>query len=215
MPLHNRFEALKLDGGVSETVEGCPPMRLPWVKQSTPHLMTVSTQKDGRGVVIGDSLLRGMEGPVCQPDPTRREVCCLPGARVRDISRKLPELIRPSDYYPLLIIQAGRDEIAEKSLRSIKKDFGGLGRVVDGAGMQVVFSSIPSVAEKGTERIPKTHLINKWLRGWCKHRNFGFFDHRAIYSAPGMMAADGSSLSLRGKRILAEELAGLIERSLN
>ena len=42
-----------------------------------------------------------------------------------------------------------------------------------------------------------------------------FFDHGAIYSAPGMMAADGSSLSLRGKRILAEELVGLIERSLN
>ena len=142
-------------------------------------------------------------------------MCCLPGAWVRDISRKLPGLIRPSDYYPLLIIQAGRDEIAEKSLRSIKKDFRGLGRVVDGAGVQVVFSSVPSVAGKGTERIQKTHLLNKWLRGWCKHRNFGFFDHGAIYSAPGMMAADGSSLSLRGKRILAEELAGLIERSLN
>ncbi len=42
-----------------------------------------------------------------------------------------------------------------------------------------------------------------------------FFDHGAIYSARGVMAADVSSLSLRGKRILAEELAGLIERSLN
>ena len=115
-----------------------------------------------------------------------------------------------------MIIEAGRDEIAEKSLRSIKKDFRGLGQVVDGAGVQVVFSSITSVAGKGTERIQKTHLLNKWLRGWCKHRNFGFFfDHGAICSAPGMMAAGGSSLSLRGKRILAEELAGLIERSLN
>ena len=145
-------------------------------------------------------------------------MCCLPGAQVRDISRKFPGLICPSDYYPLLIIQAGRDEIAEKSLRSIKKHFRGLGWVVDGAGVQVVFSSVPSVAGKGTERIQKTHLLNKWLRGWCKHRNFVvffFFDHRAIYSAPGMMAAGGSSLSLRGKRILAEELVGLIERSLN
>ena len=44
---------------------------------------------------------------------------------------------------------------------------------------------------------------------------FFFFDHGAIYSAPGMMAADGSSLSLRGKMILAEELVGLIEKSLN
>ena len=150
-------------------------MRLPWVKRLTPHLTAASTRKYRRVVVIGDSLLRGTEGPICRPEPTHKEVCCLPGARVRDISRKLPGLIRPSDYYPLLIIQAGRDEIAEKSLRSIKKDFRGLGRVVDGAGMQVVFSSIPSVTGKGTERIQKTHLLNKWLRGWCKHRNFGFF----------------------------------------
>ena len=30
-----------------------------------------------------DELLRGTEGPIYQPDPTRREVCCLPGAWVR------------------------------------------------------------------------------------------------------------------------------------
>ena len=74
-----------------------------------------------------------------------------------------------------MIVQAGSDEAAEKSLRTIKKDFRGLGRVVDGAGVQVVFSSIPSVTGKGTERIQKTHLLNKWLRGWCKHRNSGLF----------------------------------------
>ena len=155
MPLRNRFEALELGGGVSETVEGGPPVTLLRVRWSTPRFTTASTRKDRRVFVIGDSLLRGTEGPICQPDPTRREVCCLPGAWVRDISSKLPGLIRPSDYYPLLIIQASRDEIAEKSLTSIKKDFRGLGRVVDGAGMQVVFSSIPSVAGKGTERIQK------------------------------------------------------------
>ena len=81
-------------------------------------------------------------------------------ASLRHRSGTFQGLIRPSDYYPLLIIQAGRDEIAEKSLRSIKKDFRRLGQVVDGAGVQVVFSSITSVAGKGTERIQKTHLLN-------------------------------------------------------
>jgi len=147
--------------------------------------------------------------------PLRRCAASL-GIFHRDISRKLPGLIRPSDYYPLLIVQAGSDEVTEKSLRTIKKDFRGPGRVVDGTGTQVAFSSIPSVAGKDTERIQKHHLIKKWLRGRCKQGNFGFFfDHGAIYLAPGMMAADGSSLSPRGERILAEELAGLIERSLN
>ena len=98
MLLQNRFEALELEREVKEGMEGGPPMRLPQVKWSTPHFKTASTRKDRRVVVIGNSLLRGTKGPICQPDPTHREVCCLPGARVRDISRKLPGLIRPSDY---------------------------------------------------------------------------------------------------------------------
>ena len=190
------------------------PRRIPRARRSTPCLKTASTKKDRRVIVVGDSLLRGTEGPICRPDPTRREVCCLPGARVRDVARKLPNLVRPSDYYPLLIVQAGSDDIDERSLKAIKRDFRGLGRLVDGAGVQVVFSSIPAVAGRGTERTRKAHLINTWLRGWCQHRNVGFFDHGALYSAPGLMAADGS-LSLRGKRILAQELAGLVERALN
>ena len=82
-------------------------------------------------------------------------------------------------------------------------------------GAQFILSSIPSGAVRDMKWPRKTQVMDKWLRDRCCHRKFVFFDHGAIYSAPGMMAADGSSLSLRGKRILAEELTGLIERSLN
>ena len=92
------------------------------VRRSAPRLKTASSKKERRVIVVGDSLLRGTEGPICWPDPTRREVCCLPGARVRDISRKLPGLIDPSDYYPLLIVQSSSDEVADRSLRAIKNE---------------------------------------------------------------------------------------------
>lgn len=36
----------------------------------------------------------------------------------------LPNLVRPSDYYPLLIVQAGSDDIEERSLKAIKRDWG-------------------------------------------------------------------------------------------
>ena len=42
-----------------------------------------------------------------------------------------------------------------------------------------------------------------------------FFDCGKVYLTPGLMAADGSHLSQRGKWTLAQELAGLIERTLN
>ena len=159
MPLHNRFEVPEREGEVKEDAVGGPPTRLSSVRWLTPHLKTVSTKKDRRMVVIGNSLLRGTEGPVCWPNPACREVCCLPGAWVRDSSRKLFSLICPSDYYPLLIVQVGRNEVSERSLTIIKKDFKGLGRCT------VCIFLYPSVAGKDTEKIRKTHLINTWLRG--------------------------------------------------
>ena len=80
-----------------------------------------------RVIVIGESLLRGTEGLICRSDPSHREVCCLPGAQVRDVAKKLPGLVRPSDYYPLLVMQVGGDEIAERSPKAIKRDFRALG----------------------------------------------------------------------------------------
>lgn len=53
--------------------------------------------------------------------------------------RKLPDLVHPSDYYPLAIIQAGRNEIAERSLRVIKKGLQGIGVVTRWSGCGGVF----------------------------------------------------------------------------
>ena len=139
-----------------DEVGGLPPS-VSKVRRSAPHLKIASSRKERRVIVIADSLLRGIEGPICQPDPSRREVCCLRGARVRDISRKLPSLIRPSNYYPSLIVQAGSDEVADRSLRSIKNDFR---RLVDGAGIQVLFACIPTVAGKDNAMTRKSHRIN-------------------------------------------------------
>jgi len=90
-------------------------------------------------------------------------VCCLLEAWVRDTSREVPCLIHPSDN-PVFTVQAGSDEVAERSLRITKKDFRGLGQLVDEVGIQDVFSSIHSLAGRDTERSRRTHLINPWLR---------------------------------------------------
>jgi len=108
-------------------------------------------------------------------------------------------------------MQVGGDEIAERSPKAIRRDFGTLGQLAEGSVAQVVFSSILSLAEKSTERGRKTHLTDRWLRDWCHWWNFCFFDHEEVYKAPGLLATDGVQLSRRGKRVLGHELAGLIE----
>jgi len=114
-----------------------------------------------------------------------------------------------------LAVQTGSSEVTERSLRTIKKDFRGLGRVVDRAGLQAYFPlSIQWLGGILTSR--KILLINTWLRSWCNQGNLGvFLYHGMVYLVPGLMAADESHLSQRGKQILAQELAGLFERVLN
>jgi len=95
-------------------------------------------------------------------------------------------------------MQVGGDEIVERSPKAIKRDFRALGRLVEGLGAQVVFSSIPSVAGNNTERGRKTHLVNRRLRDWCHRSNFGFFDHGEVYTALDLLATGASQLSQTG-----------------
>lgn len=67
------------------------------------------------------------------------------GAWVKDVGKKLPSLVRPSDYSPTLLFQVGSNETGRTSLKTMRKDFRALGQQVKGSGAQTVFSSIPSV----------------------------------------------------------------------
>lgn len=210
--LCNRFDDLELEGQVSEEMvhpAGCLG------KSSSLHASGMtSPRRKRRVIVVGNFFLRGRtECPICRSDHTWKYAASLgPG------SEMLPEnflvWFAPLITYPLLIVHAGNVKVTERSLRATERGFSELGRLVDGAGVQVVLSSNTSVAARDTERTRETHLINTWLRGWCHHRNFAFFDHGVAYSVPDLMALNGSHPSQRGKWILACELAGLAERAL-
>ena len=98
---------LEIEGEVSGEVREDLPRRGPRARWSSTHFEINSARKDSRVIVVSDSFLRGTEGPICTPNPTSREVCCLPGAWVRDITKKLPGLVHSSDYYPLLLVTQG------------------------------------------------------------------------------------------------------------
>ncbi|GAB0192604.1 hypothetical protein GRJ2_001725700 [Grus japonensis] len=79
----------------------------------------------------------------------------------------------------------------------------------------VVGDSLLKVEGSNIGRNRWTQSINVWLHGWCQRHNFEFFDNGTAYTAPGLMNPDGIHLSQKGKRIFAQELAGLIDRALN
>ena len=81
--------------------------------------------------------------------------------------------------------QAGSDAVTERRLRAMQRVFRALGWSVGRVGVQVEFSSVPSMAGKDAERTGRAHLINAWLRGRCYGRNSVFPDHEAVYSVLG------------------------------
>ena len=97
----------------------------------------------------------------------------------------------------------------------MKRDFRSLGKVIKGSGAQIVFSSIRSVGGMDEKEYRRTQQMNLWLQDWFYRQGFGFFNHGLVYRTPDILASDGMQLSQKGKRILGQELAGLIERALN
>lgn len=154
------FEALVLEREVIKNAVEAASKRLLRGKESTPWLKIPSTKKERRVIIVGNFLLGRSEDIMCWSDPIHWEVCCLPEAGVRDITRRLPSLVCLSDYYTLLIVQVDNDKVTERSLRVIKRDFMGVGQIVDKVRVQVVFFSIPSVAGRAIERMRNTHVTN-------------------------------------------------------
>lgn len=142
---------------------------------------------------MGDSLLRGTEDPVCQPDPPHREVCYLPGGQARDIAGRLSGLIQPTDCCPLLVVLVGRDEVDEKSTWLTKKDFKALSCLAEGTRAEVVVL-IPLVVGMNAKMNRKTHGMKKWLKDWCHWWNFGFFGPEVVCMAPGWRQMGFTSL---------------------
>jgi len=136
-------------------------------KDPPPVLLPSSTMKQRRVLVLAHSLLKRTEDPICRADPPHREVCCLPGAQLRDITRKLPSLVQPSDYCLLLLFHVGGDKVAIRSPGVIKRDFRDLGWLVRESGAQAIFSSLLPAAGGDVARNKRTQSINTWLHGWC------------------------------------------------
>lgn len=82
----NRYKALGVaDEECEETEEDASvQVLLPKSDQPRTHstctVKTCVVKKSWRVVFIDDSLLKGMEAPICRPDSLHKEVCCLPRA---------------------------------------------------------------------------------------------------------------------------------------
>ena len=131
------------------------------------------------------------------------------------MAKRMPQLIKKTDYYVLLLFHIGMNDTESQNLGKIKEDFQALGVQVKNVGAQVIFSSILPVRGKGVSINRRIMHINSWLRGWCRHEGFGFYDSKAFFEDYNMLGRDGIHLSRRGKGIFSNRLANLVRWALN
>lgn len=74
-------------------------------------------------LIVGDTPLKGTEDPFSQADNESQEVCCLLGAKIRDIAKRVLQLIKIMDYNPLLLFHDSmklEDSMWAESKNSVK-----------------------------------------------------------------------------------------------
>ncbi|CAJ0931195.1 unnamed protein product, partial [Ranitomeya imitator] len=127
--LKNRYQIFVEDEDGTPKNEAIPASKK---EKGTQQQVTAKStaKKQRRVVVVGDSLLRGTEAAICRPDITAREVCCLPGAMIKDVTDRIPKLFSSKDVHPFLLIHVGTNDTARKDLPTICKDFEELGKKV-------------------------------------------------------------------------------------
>uniref|UniRef100_A0A8D2L638 SGNH hydrolase-type esterase domain-containing protein n=1 Tax=Varanus komodoensis TaxID=61221 RepID=A0A8D2L638_VARKO len=160
-----------------------------------------STGKVRRWVIVaGDSLLRGTEAAVCCPNLETREVCCLPGTRIRHVMDRVERLVRSGGHQPLLVIHVSTNDVTRQGVVGTTRDFEALGKKLRELKAQVAFSSILPVQGFGPGRDRRASEVNNWLRVWCQKERFGFLDHGTRFLANALLARDGLYLTRMGER---------------
>ena len=130
---------------------------------------------------------------------------------------RIPQLLRPTDHYPMLIIQVGTKDTARSTPSQVMRCYRELGAGLRGLGAQVVFSSILPVSGYGLRRERRIHAVNQRLRRWCYQEGFGLHVHSPLFGERGseLLGRDGLHLSPLGRRLFSARLADLLHRALN
>ena len=78
--------------------------------QGTP--MATSSRKR-ESMVVGDSIIQGVDSIVCAREKDSRTVCCLPGAQVGDILERGDKLLAKAGRDPVVMVHVGTNDIGK------------------------------------------------------------------------------------------------------
>ncbi|XP_059504239.1 uncharacterized protein LOC132209920 isoform X2 [Stegostoma tigrinum] len=139
------------------------------------------SQTSRRGVVIGDSTVRGTDRGFCGNRRDLRMVCCLPGARIQDVTDRVQRILEGEGEDPEVLVHVGTNDFGKKRRSILQRDFRELGRRLKSRTSRVVISGFLPVPRVGEGRNREIMDLNVWLRDWCRKQGFKFLDHWGMF----------------------------------
>lgn len=117
-------------------------------------------------LVVGNSMLKGTEDPHWQPD--RKSAASQEPTKVQNITKRGPQLVKNTDYYPLLLLYVDMNDSGSWNTGRIREDYKALGAQVKNTGAQIIiFLILPAGGKKEARNRHIMHIISQ-LCDWCQ-----------------------------------------------
>ena len=164
----------------------------------------------------GDSIVRGIDRHLCRRKRDSGMVCCLPGARVKDVSERLQGILEGEGEQPAVVVHIGTNDIGKKRDEVLQAEFRELGVKLKSRTSKVVISGLLPVPRDSQSRNDRIARMNTWLERWCKREGFKFLGHwNRFWGRWDLYKSDGLHLGGTGTNVLGGVFASAVGEGLN
>ncbi|XP_059500994.1 uncharacterized protein LOC132209499 [Stegostoma tigrinum] len=133
----------------------------------------------------------------CNGQENLKTVCCLPGARIQDITDRVQRILKGEGEDPEVVVHVGTNDVGKKRRSILQRDFRELRRKLKSRTSRVVISGLLPVPQAGKGRNREIMDLNVWLRDWCQKQGFKFLDHWESYQSSLEVAWELGDLEIR------------------
>uniref|UniRef100_UPI00398E4FFB uncharacterized protein n=1 Tax=Pristiophorus japonicus TaxID=55135 RepID=UPI00398E4FFB len=212
IPLQNRYTDLSTVEGDDSSGEG---------SSSQVHgTVAGSAAQEGRkksGRAIGDSIGRGIDRRFCGHNRDSRIVCCLPGARIKDVSEQVQDILKREGEQPVVVVHIGTNDIGKKKRDEVLRDeFKELGAKLKSRTSKVVISGLLPMPRASHSRNRRIAQMNTWFEQWCSREGFKFLGHWNRFCGRwDQYKLDGLHLGRTGTNVRGGVFASAVGEELN
>eukprot|EP00061_Rhincodon_typus_P003408 g20015.t1 len=103
-------------------------------------------------------------------------VCCLSGARIRNVSDRVHRILKGKGEQPEVVVHISTNDIVRKQDEGLKSEYEELDWKLKDRKSRGVISGLLPVPQASEARNREQVQLNMWLQSWWRSEGFRFVD---------------------------------------